>query len=170
MECDLQAAIRNCTQFEIKLGKDVYFNSGRYQEWPPTTIDPFGIATFTAIHRDFKPEGATGGNTWTLRIEKNIEFDVALVNFICVSRLFRPNDDGFQGFTEPYVGSSKAAIVESTSARAGYDAASESGNAITSKDSWTGEDVEGNAHTIRFDCRSSASRPCRVYEIVQTFY
>ena len=73
--------IRNCTQFKIKIKGDAYWDSGRYEECPTPTIDPFSIGTFTGVNKDYEWTGATGGQAYTLNIESDTKLDLSLVSF-----------------------------------------------------------------------------------------
>ena len=47
-----------------------------------------------------------------------------------------------QGWTNPYAGSIKAAVVESSNPKDGYDAATDTGNSLDSSERFRGKDKE----------------------------
>ena len=55
-----------------------------------------------------------------------------------------------QGWTAPGAGRFKAGVIESSSAKDGYDAATPNGNSITSENEYQGEDEDGNPVRIKF--------------------
>jgi hypothetical protein len=74
-----------------------------------------------------------------------------------------------QGFTCPVVGAYKSAVVESITAKDGYDHATKGGNKIVSKNEYYGADSDGNDMTIVFEAQcSGGQRP--VYTITQVAY
>ena len=74
----IQGIVRNCTQFTLTVRPPPYFDSGRY-EVHPDQISAFNVGHFTAVNNDNGAGGATGGNTWDLPLDSNVQFNLALV-------------------------------------------------------------------------------------------
>ncbi|KAJ4245743.1 hypothetical protein NW762_013867 [Fusarium torreyae] len=143
----IQGILKNCTQFDLQVRPPPYFNSGRY-ETGPLDIPAWSVGQFTAVNGDWNLEGATGGNAWDLILEVGVELNLAL------------------GFTCPTVGAYKSAVIESVTAKDGYDRARKGGNKIISKDVFSGVDTDGNDMSIVFEAHSSGKqRP--IYTITQ---
>ena len=71
-----------------------------------------------------------------------------------------------KGWTNPTIGAFKASVVESTSAKSGYDVASETGGTLTSSSTFEGKDKDGNKARFRIHVSASPG-PETLYVIKQ---
>ena len=74
----LQCTIKNETQFDLLL-QGTYFDSGRYWD-APGGFGQFEQHVFTCCNGDHTIlTGATGGTAFSLSLDENHKFDIALV-------------------------------------------------------------------------------------------
>ncbi|KAH6909870.1 hypothetical protein BKA70DRAFT_1101952, partial [Coprinopsis sp. MPI-PUGE-AT-0042] len=131
----LQCTIRNATDFPI-LAEKAHFDSGRYND-NPGRVDAFEVGTFTACNGDNTfMTGVSGGQTYKIAIDEHHSFVFSI------------------GFTNPWAGSYKAGVVESSNPEKGYEAASQAGGSIESP-LYEAKDHEGE--DIRFKLHISAT-------------
>ncbi|KAF8799219.1 hypothetical protein BYT27DRAFT_7202377 [Phlegmacium glaucopus] len=134
----LQCSLKNETQFTV-LYQATYFNSGRYWD-APHSFDPFNQLVFSCCNDDFAPTGVTGGTTFRLSLDDQHYYDFSL------------------GWTNPSLGSYKAAVVESSNPKDAYDAATEEGGHIQSTSIFQGKDKDGQPAKFRIHISASASQ------------
>ncbi|KAF8803225.1 hypothetical protein BYT27DRAFT_6739967 [Phlegmacium glaucopus] len=146
----LQCTLKNETQFRVLL-LESYFSSGRYWD-APSTFGPFDQLVYSCCNDDYAPTGVSGGTGFRLLLDDQHYFDFAL------------------GWTDPLLGSYKAGVVGSGSAKDAYDHANDDGGSLISKDIFEGRDKEGN--TAKFRIHISATpgqKPLFVVEQVPVF-
>lgn len=124
----LQCVVKNKTQFRIVLQDlHTYFDSGRYWQ-PPSDILPFDQMIFTCCEGDNTLfTGATGGTAFRIILDPVTSYNIAV------------------GWTNPYAGSIKGGIVNSIDPKAGYDCASDEGNALKSDLKLKGINTDGKS-------------------------
>ncbi|KDQ13439.1 hypothetical protein BOTBODRAFT_66681 [Botryobasidium botryosum FD-172 SS1] len=143
----IQCTVKNATQFNI-LFQGTYLDSGRYWD-APGSIAPFHTMTFSGCNGDYSIfTGVSGGNAFSITLDHNTTWDFAL------------------GWTNPYAGSIKGAVVESSDPQSGYEHANANGNSIRSTSSYRGKDADGNEIIIHFHV-SAAPGQRATYVITQ---
>ncbi|TFK23484.1 hypothetical protein FA15DRAFT_745098, partial [Coprinopsis marcescibilis] len=110
----IQGIIRNATDFQIRYVKS-YLDSGRYDQFPSPTVNPFSTSTFTGCNGDNSAlTGISGGATYRIDIDEKHSYYFSI------------------GFTNPYLGAYKAGAIASDNPEQGYEAASKEGGDVTS--------------------------------------
>lgn len=143
----IQCTVKNETQFDLLL-EGTYFDSGRY--WTaPGSIGNFDQLVFSCCNGDNSIlTGVSGGNALRLSLDSEHYYDFAL------------------GWTNPTAGAFKAGVVESNSAKEGYEKASETGGSIMSSSVFVGKDKDGKEAKFKIHI-SAAPGPATLYVVKQ---
>ncbi|PQE29507.1 hypothetical protein CJF32_00003258 [Rutstroemia sp. NJR-2017a WRK4] len=126
----LQCTLKNQTQFSLLL-QQTYHDSGRFYS-APGSVASFHQMTFSVCSRDNSVgTGVSGGASFRADLDHHHSFHFAI------------------GWTNPYLGSFKAGVIEAKAAKDGYNAASGDGSFVQSEHGYKGKDEKGeNAHII----------------------
>ncbi|KAH7165817.1 hypothetical protein EDB81DRAFT_917934 [Dactylonectria macrodidyma] len=126
-----QCTIINATQFRL-LPEENYFNSGSYWVAPGAAV-PLDQMKFSGCNKDHPLfTGVSGGLSYKVYLDDEHSFHFAI------------------GLTSPVAGGYKAGVVESSVAKDGYEAATDTGNSITSENKYKSKDKDGNEQEIEF--------------------
>ncbi|KAF8803222.1 hypothetical protein BYT27DRAFT_7214790 [Phlegmacium glaucopus] len=134
----LQCTVKNETQFQVLL-QETYFDSGRYWD-APGTFGQFSQLVYSCCNDDNAPTGLSGGTAFRLSLDDQHYFDFAL------------------GWTSPLLGSYKAGVVASSSAKDAYGSADDHGASLISKDIFEGKDKDGNTAKFRIHVSAAPSQ------------
>ncbi|KAG8822069.1 hypothetical protein FRC17_009663, partial [Serendipita sp. 399] len=123
--------VRNETQFPI-IPTGHYFGSGRYEK-SPSYINSFSMMSFSGRNKSGSiMTGISAGASYQIVLEDNVRVYFAL------------------GFTSPWSGGYKTAVVLSKSPIDGHNAASLEGGYVETPETYQGKDKDGNRVKVRF--------------------